>query len=98
MNKYEAMFIIKPELTEDERKTLFGQIADNIGKNGGKLSSGDLWSERRKLTFPIKKHDEGVYYLARFELPTAGLDKLKYAFKLNENILRVMILSGEDKK
>lgn len=92
MNKYEAMFIIKPELTEDERKALFAQIAEYVAKNGGKIVSADVWSERRKLTFPIKKHDEGVYYLARFELPGDGMTKLKYAISLNESILRVMIL------
>lgn len=92
MNKYEAMFIINPELTEDDRKALFGQIAETIGKNGGKVVSADIWSERRRLTFNIKKKSEGVYYLAHFELPTAGLDKIRYAFKLNENILRVQIL------
>ena len=30
MNKYEAMFIIKPELSEEEKKTLFAQIAEAI--------------------------------------------------------------------
>jgi small subunit ribosomal protein S6 len=96
MNKYEAMFIIKPELTEEERKALFVQIADAVTKNGGKVNTADIWSERRKLTFPIAKKDEGVYYLARFELPSAGIDKLKYTFKLNENILRVLILKNEE--
>lgn len=92
MNKYEAMFIVKPELTEDERKALVGQITDVIGKNGGKVASADLWSERRKLTFPIKKKDEGLYYLVRFEIPADGITKIKYAYKLNESILRVAIL------
>jgi small subunit ribosomal protein S6 len=92
MNKYEGMFIIKPELTEDERKAFVGQITDAIGKNGGKVTSAEVWSERRKLTFPIKKKDEGIYYLVRFEMPIEGLDKIRYVFKLNENILRVQIL------
>jgi small subunit ribosomal protein S6 len=94
MNKYEAMFIVKPELTEDERKALLAQITDTITKSGGKVSTADLWSERRKLTFPIKKKDEGVYFLARFEMSGGeGITKIKYAFKLNENILRVQILN-----
>lgn len=95
MNKYEAMFIVKPELTEDERKALVGQITEAITKNGGKVASADLWSERRKLTFPIKKKDEGVYYLVRFEIPPDGITKVKYAYKLNESILRVQILRDD---
>jgi small subunit ribosomal protein S6 len=92
MNKYEAMFIVKPELTEDEKKALVGQITDIVGKNGGKVASADVWSERRKMTFAIKRNEDGIYYLVRFEMPIEGMDKMKYAFKLNENILRVQIL------
>ncbi len=97
MNKYEAMFIVKPELSEEERNTLLGQIKDVITKNGGKISSADLWSDKRKLTFRIKKHDEGFYYLVLFTIAADAVLKIKYAFNLNENILRVMILNAQEK-
>ena len=91
MNKYEAMFIIKPELSEEERKTLFGQLADSITKHGGEVSSAAVWSERKKLFFPIKKHIEGVYYLMSFNLPPLAVKDIRHAYNLNENILRVLI-------
>jgi small subunit ribosomal protein S6 len=97
MIKYEAMFIVKPELSEDEKKTLFGQIADIIVKNNGKVLSADIWSEKRKLWFRMKKYHEGIYYLVNFNLETSAINKIKYAFKLNESILRVMILRVEKK-
>jgi small subunit ribosomal protein S6 len=93
MHKYEGMFIFKPDLTEDQRKALVAQVGEVISKNGGKMGIMDIWSERRKMTFRIKKLDEGVYYLARFELPPEAIGKVKYAFKLNESILRVMVTS-----
>jgi len=93
MNKYEAMFIIKPDVSEEERKTLFAQISDAVTKNNGQFTSGVVWSERRKLIFPIKKQQEGVYYLANFSAPSEAITKLKYIFKLNEQILRVLILA-----
>jgi small subunit ribosomal protein S6 len=92
MNKYEAMFIVKPDLSEEDKKALFGQIQEVIVKNGGQVLQADIWSEKRKLTFTIKKQLEGVYYLVNLNLPTEAMAKIKYAFKLNENILRVMIL------
>jgi small subunit ribosomal protein S6 len=92
MNKYEAMFIVKPELNAEEKKTLFGQIADIIVKNNGKVSDANIWLEKRKLCFRIRKHNEGTYYLVNFNLEAPAITKIKYAFKLNENILRVMIL------
>lgn len=90
MNKYEAMFIIKPNLSEDEKKTLFNQIGDTVTKNQGNVSNGAVWMEKKKLYFPIKKHQEGVYYLLNFTLPPLALKEISHAYNLNENILRVL--------
>jgi small subunit ribosomal protein S6 len=91
MNKYEAMFIIKPTLSEEERKVIFNQISDAIIKNGGAVSKAAIWSEKRKLYFTIKKFQEGVYYLVNFDLTPASIVKIRQAYKINENILRVLI-------
>jgi small subunit ribosomal protein S6 len=98
MNKYEAMFIIKPDLSEDDRKALFAQIQEAVVKNSGAIVNAAVWAEKRKLVFPIKKQQEGVYYLVNFTAPSEAITKLKYAFKLNELILRVLILRPEEKK
>jgi small subunit ribosomal protein S6 len=91
MNRYEGIFIINPELSEDERKTLFAQIHDAVAKNLGTVTQGAVWAERRKLYFPIKKHREGVYYLMNFQAPGAAVKEMNHAYTLNENILRVLI-------
>ena len=91
MNKYEAMFIIKPDLTEEARKTLFSQISDVITKCGGSLTQANIWSEKRKMCFTIKKFHEGVYYLKNFTLAALEIDKIRHAYSLNENILRTLI-------
>ncbi|MGA2775614.1 MAG: 30S ribosomal protein S6 [Candidatus Omnitrophota bacterium] len=91
MNKYEAMFIIKPELSEEEKKALFSQITEAISKHGGEVSSAAIWSEKRKFFFPIKKYLEGVYYLMAFTLPPLAVKDIRHAYNLNENILRALI-------
>jgi small subunit ribosomal protein S6 len=95
MNKYEAMFIVKPELSEDEKKNLFRQIDEVVTKHKGVVSQSGLWAERRKLFFPIKKYNEGVYYLVSFTLPSLSVKDIRHAYKLNENILRVLISKSE---
>lgn len=92
MNKYEAMFIVKASLTEEARKVLLAQISDVIAKNGGSVTQANIWSEKRKLYFPLKKNNEGVYYLVNFTLPTDAITKIKGAYAINEDILRVLIL------
>jgi small subunit ribosomal protein S6 len=97
MNNYEAMFIVKPDLNEEAKKDLFSKIRDTIEKNNGKVISADLWSEKRKLYFPIKKCREGIYYLVNFHLEPKIITNLSHEYKLNENILRVLITNLEQK-
>lgn len=95
MNKYEAMFIVKPELSEEDRKVLFNSIGEAVTKNGGMISNSGVWAERRKLYFPINKHNEGVYYLLNFTLPPKAVKDITHTYGLNENILRVLVSNLE---
>ena len=90
MNKYEAMLIIKPDLSDEDKKILFKQIDDAITKNSGQISQSAIWAERRKLYFPINKFQEGVYYLVVFTALSQAIKEVRNIYKLNENILRVL--------
>lgn len=91
MEKYEAMFILKPNLGEEEKGSLFEQIKNAVIKNRGSVSNASIWSEKRKLCFPIKKYQEGIYYLMNFTVEPEGISSINHTYKLNENILRVLI-------
>ena len=95
MNKYEAMFIVKPDLSEEEKKLLFNQISDAAVKHDGNVLSKNIWSEKRKLYFPMKKYREGIYYLMNFTVAPTAITDIRQVYKLNENILRVLITKVE---
>ncbi len=95
MNKYEAMFVIKPDLTEEAKKNLFSQINDVIQKHSGKVVSENIWAEKRKLTFKIKRYLEANYYLVNFNTEPNEISEIRHLYNLNENILRVLITNTE---
>ncbi|MDO8489596.1 MAG: 30S ribosomal protein S6 [Candidatus Omnitrophota bacterium] len=90
MNKYEAMVIVRPDLSEEDKKTLFKQIDEAIVKNGGQITQSGVWAEKRKFYFPINKFLEGIYYLAAFTASSNAIKEIRNIYKLNENILRVL--------
>lgn len=92
MNKYEAMFITKSDITESKKKTLFDQIQEVITKNEGKILSSSVWAERKKLGYPIKKIQEADYFLVNFELNPLKVVLIKENYRLNEDILRLQII------
>ncbi len=101
MNQYEAMFIIKPDLSDEERQAVMNAIKDQVVKHQGKVSSDEVWGQRRRLAYDLfavgggTRFREGLYYLVRFESAPAAIDELKKGYALNESILRSMILRTE---
>lgn len=95
MNKYEAMFIVNPDLSEEEKKSLFDQISDVVSKNQGTVAEGAVWAERKKLFFPLKKQKEGIYYHLNFSIAPTAIKEINHAYNLNENILRVLVTKIE---
>lgn len=95
MNKYEVMVIVNPDLSEDGKKTLLNQVNDVIIKNNGKVTQANIWAEKRKLCFPLKKFREGTYYLVNFTVAGAAIKEIGHAYKLNEDILRVLFTKVE---
>ena len=94
MNNYEAMFIVNPNLNQDQQKELFAQLNDTVTKYKGEISDSKLWSEKRKLTYPIKKFHEGIYYLISFKVQPKEIVELRQAYRLNENIIRLLITNN----
>jgi small subunit ribosomal protein S6 len=103
MKKYEAMFIIKPDLKEEEKSSCMKNIKEQILKHQGTVTQDQIWAERRKLAydlFPIggqARFKEGMYYLVNFDSDPLGIAGLKAAISLNENILRFLILALDEK-
>ena len=105
MRKYEAMFIIRPDLNSEQFSQVTNRIAELIKKHEGQLVSSQVWSENRKLVYPIRsrgaikqKFDHGTYYLVYFMFSPDKLDALKFDLNLTEEILRWLIIrrSKED--
>ena len=90
MNNYEGIFIIKPDLKEEDVKTVFKSVSDAVTKNGGNIKKEESWG-KRQLVYPVKKFKEGYYYKLDFLAPADAVLKLEASYKLNQDVLRTMI-------
>ena len=90
MGNYEGLFIIKPDIKEEDVKGIYKVISDSITKNGGNIKKEDIWG-KKQLAYPVKKFKEGFYYKLDFAAPTNAIAKLEEAYRLNSDILRTMI-------
>ena len=90
MNKYEAMFVLRPDLGKEELDKVLSQIQDSITKNKGSVDEIKEWG-RHKLAYAIEKHKEGIYYLVNFQIDPKVVSTIKRVFTLNESILRSLV-------
>lgn len=95
MRGYEALVILKAGGTEQDVARNAARLEEPIKKMGGNIELTQSMG-RRKLAFRIAKQSEGYYHLLRFQAPTAQLAELERLFRLNESIVRFMILSAEE--
>ena len=89
MKSYEALFIINPD-KEGSLKEITGAVTDSITKAGGKVEKEENWG-KQKLAFRIEKRADGIYYKLDFSIEPSEISVLNSNYKLNADILRVMI-------
>ena len=91
MTTYELMVIAKPKMLENDYKKLQAMVKDMIDDQKGTLVYDDIWG-KRSLAYKIDKHDDGYYMLFYFQLDPSLLKALDEELKLEQNVLRHMLL------
>ncbi len=102
---YESMIIVIPDLGEEQREEMFQKIIKRIEGLEGKVTLSNVWANERNFYFSIrsrgaekKKYHKGCYWCIQFALDTEKLADLKETIRLEERILRNIIIRREVKK
>src|SRR3954451_24118814 len=90
MRTYEVLFILTPQVPEEEATNLIGELKRVAEGTGAKLTHEEAWG-RRRLAYPIQKFNEGIYQLFVFE-SDGSLAELDRRMKNSDRILRHMIV------
>jgi small subunit ribosomal protein S6 len=85
------MFIVNPELNEDENKALLQRVQDYLAEADGDVLKKDDWGMRR-LAYPIKGHREGHYYLLKFSMDSSNVKEFERRILLADGIIREIIV------
>ena len=97
MRTYELLSIIKPNIDSEEYDKLVVKIEETIKSLDGKVTSVDKMG-RKKLSYDIKDFRDGYFSVHNFEMDPAKIGKFNRQLRLNENILRIMLLETSEVK
>ena len=89
MRRYETIVIIDPDLSEDDRASLFSRIKEIIPQKEGVLIKEDPWGTK-KLAYEIKKKPRGYY--VRYDYCGMGplVDELERFFRIDDRVLKYL--------
>jgi small subunit ribosomal protein S6 len=91
MRHYEIMVILDPSLEERTIAPSLDTFLSVVKKAGGTIDKVDIWG-RRRLSFEIDKHAEGIYAVIDLNSEPAAVLELDRQLNLNESVLRTKVL------
>lgn len=96
MKDYELLFVIDPSQDEQSRKELIEAVKDIINSDG-QVQEVDDWGEKR-LAYRIKGTNKGYYCVVTFKANVSLPKELDRKLRINENIMRHIIVAQEEVK
>ena len=96
IGSYETLFIVNPQLIEEETKAMVEKFTALISANGT-IESVNEWGKRR-LAYPINDLNEGYYVQVNFKSAPAFPAELERIFRITDGIMRAIVVRLDEKK
>jgi small subunit ribosomal protein S6 len=98
LRRYELVAIITPQVTEDELPDAIERLLKKPVENaGGTCESVDVWG-RRRMAYPIRRHNEGNYVLTNIQMDPGKTGELEQGFLISEEVLRHLLVRLDDEE
>jgi small subunit ribosomal protein S6 len=86
---YETMYILRPDIPEEEVDTHIAKYRDLVTEAGGEVLDTQMRGKRR-LAYPIAKHREGIYVQLNHNGDGQQVAPLERAMRLSEDVIRYL--------
>ena len=95
MRYYETLYLINPNLADDDYRDVVTKFNDLVEKNKGVIVKVDEWG-KKTLAYEVKKFDKGYYVLLSYCGEPDLITVLKREYKLDERILKYQTIKLSD--
>jgi small subunit ribosomal protein S6 len=95
MKEYELTVLIHPDL-EADLETPLTKVRDIIKNAGGTIIREDNWG-KKKLAYPIRREEFGIYVYMDVELPADAPLKISNIFNITDEVLRYLLVTVNEK-
>ena len=90
MAKYEMLYLLNNDATEEAKAQLIEKYEGIVTKMGGAVLSTDKWGTK-KLAYPIKFKNEAYYVLTTFEAEGTVVNELNRVARIDADVYRLIV-------
>ncbi|MEG3439307.1 30S ribosomal protein S6 [Pannus brasiliensis CCIBt3594] len=90
-SNYETLYIVRPDLGEDQLQQEVGRYRDLIGEHGATDIQVKVWGKKR-LAYPIGKFNDGVYVQMNYQALGKQVAPMERAMRLSDEVIRYLTL------
>lgn len=96
---YEVMFIVRPDLAEEDIDKLISNLESNVTSAGGTVKSTEKMGKRR-LAYVVRKFQDGFYVLLTLEGSGDLVKEIERRLRVTEQVIKFMSVRTdvEDKR
>ena len=91
---YETMYILRPDIAEDEVTSHIDKYNKLLEDSGGKILDSQMRGKRR-LAYQIAKHREGIYVQLSHQGDGQHIFKIEKVMRLSEDVIRYLTVKQE---
>ena len=95
--KYELVYVVSPDATDDQVAELHTQVEFIIQRMHGQLEKTDNWG-RRKLAYEIGRHKEGTYVLEVINGDGELMKEIDRRLKVTDLVIRHLVVRVDEEQ
>jgi small subunit ribosomal protein S6 len=93
--KYELVYIVSPDATDEQIADLHTQVETIVQRMGGQIEKTDNWG-RRRLAYEIGRHKEGTYVLEVINGSGELMKEIDRRLKVSDLIIRQLAVRVDE--
>ena len=94
---YEVMFIIRPDVVEEEIDKLIAGFTTTVTNGGGVVKSAEKMG-RRKLAYLVRKFNDGNYVLMTIEATGPVVAELERRLRVSEPVIKFITVRMDEEE
>ena len=96
MNRiYELMFIVRPDMAEEEQEKLLSTLEAAVTSSGGQVKNVERMGKRR-LAYTVRKFNDGIYVLLTVEGKGGMVHELERRLRVTEPVIKFLTVRIDD--